>query len=58
MSSQSSRDPSCPPQKAESLYWSGRSRLEWPATYASEKSSRTNPATSTTDATSVERNDA
>ena len=28
MSSQSSRDPSCPPQKAESLYWSGRSRLE------------------------------
>ena len=27
-----SSDPSWPPQKAENLYWSGSSRLEWPAT--------------------------
>ena len=56
--SHSSSDPSCPPQKAESLYWIGSASLEWPATYASEKSSRANPTTSTSAATSVEQNDA
>ncbi len=40
------------------MYGNGSSRLEWPATYASEKSSRRNPATSTTVATSVEKNEA
>ena len=57
-SSQSSSDPSCPPQKAEILYGSGSARLECPATYASEKSSRRKPATSTIVATSVEKNEA
>jgi hypothetical protein len=31
-SSHSRSEPSWPPQKAEILYWRGRSRLEWPAT--------------------------
>jgi len=57
-SSQRSSDPSCPPQKAESLYGVGSALLECPATYASEKSLRTNPTTRTRAATSVEKNDA
>ena len=31
-SSQRSSEPSCPPQSAETLYWSGSARLECPAT--------------------------
>jgi hypothetical protein len=55
-SSQRSSDPSCPPQNADSLYGVGSALLECPATYASEKSSRAKPATSTSAATSVEKN--
>ncbi len=54
ISSQSSNDPSCPPQSAETLYGVGRATLEWPATYASEKSSVRNALTRTPVATSVD----
>jgi hypothetical protein len=57
-SSQSSSDPSWPPQKAEIVYAVGRSRLVCWATYSNVKSCRTSAATRTEAATSVEKNDA
>ena len=53
-SSQSSSEPSCPPQNALSAYGVGSVRFVCAATYANEKSWRTSAVASTRAATSVE----
>ena len=57
-SSHRSSDPSCPPQNAEIVYEVGSASLVVRATYVNEKSFRSSAASSTSDATSVEKNDA
>jgi hypothetical protein len=55
-SSQSSSDPSWPPQNAEIVYGVGSRRLVCSATYVNEKSCRSRAASRTTDATTVDAN--
>jgi hypothetical protein len=52
--SQSSSEPSCPPQNAEIVYLVGSASLVWLATYSNEKSCRISAARRTPAATAVE----
>src|SRR5215510_14073800 len=58
MRSQRSSDPSCPPQKADSVYGVGNALLVVRATYSNEKSLRRRAVTSTAAATAVDTKEA